>query len=97
LLDLIADKWTALGRVALASGPTRYSQRRRDVGGISHKMRSQTRHGLEAQRFVVRTVYPTVPPRVDDALSPLAATLLPTLLGLITWAEAHATELQLAE
>ena len=97
LLDLIADKWTALVLVALASGPRRYSQLRRDVGGISHKMLSQTVRGLEAQRFVVRTVYPTVPPRVDYALTPLAETLIPALLGLITWAETHAAELSGAE
>ena len=94
LLDLIADKWTALVLVALAAGPKRYSQLRRDVSGISHKMLSQTMRGLEAQRFVVRTVYPTVPPRVEYALTPLAETLIPALLSLITWAEAHAAELQ---
>src|SRR5262245_51745651 len=97
LLDLIADKWTVLVLVSLAAGPRRYSQLRREVGGISHKMLSQTMRGLEAQRFVVRTVYPTVPPAVEYALTPLAETLIPALLGLITWAEAHAAELSVAE
>lgn len=97
LLDLIADKWTALILVALAPGPKYYSQIRRDVVGISHKMLSQTLRMLEEQRLVVRTVYPTVPPRVDYALTPLAETLIPLLLGLITWAETHAAEFQLAD
>lgn len=92
LLDLIADKWTTLVLVALTSGPKYYSEIRRDVSGISHKMLSQTLRGLEQQHFVVRTVHPTVPPRVDYALTPLAETLVPTLLELITWAETHANE-----
>jgi DNA-binding HxlR family transcriptional regulator len=97
LLDLIADKWTTLVLVALAEGPKRYSQLQRDVNGISHKMLSQTVRGLEAQRFVVRTVYPEVPARVEYALTPLAETLIPALMGLINWAEAHAADLQVED
>lgn len=97
LLDLIANKWTTLVLVAVASGPKYYSQLRRDVVGISHKMLSQTLRTLEEQRLVVRTVYPTVPPRVDYGLTPLAETLVPTLFALITWAETHAAEFTLAD
>lgn len=93
LLDLIADKWTTLVLVALAPGPKYYSDIRREVAGISHKMVSQTLRTLERQRLVLRTVYPTVPPRVEYALTPLAKTLIPTLLELISWAEMHAAEL----
>ena len=92
LLDLIADKWTTLVLVSLSSGPKYYSDVRRDVAGISHKMTSQTLRTLEKQHFVVRTVYPTVPPRVEYALTPTAETLIPTLLELITWAETHVAE-----
>lgn len=92
LLDLIADKWTTLVLVSLSSGPKYYSDVRRDVAGISHKMTSQTLRTLERQHFVVRTVYPTVPPRVEYALTPTAETLIPTLLELITWAETHVAE-----
>ncbi len=93
LLGLIADKWTTLVLVALAPGPKYYSDIRREVTGISHKMVSQTLRTLEQQRLVLRTVYPTVPPRVEYALTPLAETLIPTLLALISWAETHAVEL----
>jgi DNA-binding HxlR family transcriptional regulator len=95
LLDLIADKWTTLVLVVLAPTPKFYSQIRRDVSGISHKMLSQTLRTLEEQHLVLRTVYPTVPPRVEYALTPLAETLVPTLLALIGWAESHASEFQL--
>jgi DNA-binding HxlR family transcriptional regulator len=92
MLNMIADKWTILVLVALASGPRRYSQLRRAINGISHKMLSQTLRDLEARNFLVRTVYPTVPPQVEYTLTPLAETLIPTLLDLITWAENHAAE-----
>ncbi|GHO47163.1 winged helix-turn-helix transcriptional regulator [Ktedonospora formicarum] len=97
LLDLIADKWTMLVIVALADGPRHYSQLKRDVSGISHKMLSQTLQRLEKQCFVTRTVYPTVPPRVEYALTALAQTLLPTLCALIEWAQTHAVEFPMLE
>src|SRR3954466_6618132 len=74
VLDLIADKWTTLVLVSLATGPKYYSQIQRDVNGISHKMLSQTLRTLERYRFVLRTVYPSVPPRVEYRLTPLAET-----------------------
>lgn len=79
--------------VALSSGSKYYSQIRQQAHGISHKMLSQTLRNLDGQGFVVRTVHPTVPPRLEYALTPLAETLMPTLLDLITWSEAHAREL----
>lgn len=92
LLDLIADKWTTLVLVSLAQGPKYYSEIQREVVGVSHKMLSQTLRLLDQRGFLTRTVYPSVPPRVAYALTPLAQTLIPTLLELIAWAEAHAAE-----
>jgi DNA-binding HxlR family transcriptional regulator len=97
LLDLIAEKWTTLVIVALADGPRHYSQLKRDVSGISHKMLSQTLQRLEKHSFVTRTVYPTVPPRVEYALTAQAQTLLPTLCALIEWAQTHADEFPMLE
>ncbi len=97
LLDLIADKWTMLVIVALADGPRHYSRLKRDGSGISHKMLSQTLQRLERQCFVTRTVYPTVPPRVEYELTTLAHTLLPTLCALIEWAQTHAAEFPMLE
>ena len=97
VLDLIANKWTTLVLVSLSRGPRHYSQLKREVANISHKMLSQTLRTLEEQHFVTRTVYPSVPPRVEYALTPLAETLIPTLLALITWAETHAAEFLLGD
>ena len=45
---------------------------------------------LEEDGFVVRTVYPEVPPRVEYTLTPRAESLLPHIEGLIGWAAEHA-------
>jgi DNA-binding HxlR family transcriptional regulator len=67
------------------------------VSGISHKMLSQTLQRIEKHAFVTRTVYPTVPPRVEYALTAQAQTLLPVLCALIEWAQTHAAEFPMRE
>ncbi len=85
-LDLIADKWTPLIISLLSDGPQRYTQLKRQIGGISQKMLTQTLRKLEEEGLVTRTVYPTAPPSVEYALTPLGETLLEPLMGLLDWA-----------
>jgi DNA-binding HxlR family transcriptional regulator len=86
-LDLIADKWTSLVIYILRDGPQRYTQLKRQIGGISQKMLTQTLRKLEEEGLVTRTVYPTAPPAVEYALTPLGETFLQPLLGLLDWAQ----------
>ncbi len=87
LLDLIADKWTALVIEVLTQGTMRYSEIKRQVGGISHKMLTQTLRKLEEKTLVERVVYPVVPPHVEYSLTPLGKTLVEPLHALVAWAE----------
>lgn len=91
LLDLIADKWTAMVIEVLTQGQgsMRYSDIKRRVGGVSHKMLTQTLRKLEEKTLVKRTVYPVVPPHVEYSLTPLGATLIEPLHALVAWAEAN--------
>ncbi len=93
LLDLIADKWTTLVIVKLSGGTVRYGRLHREIGGISHKMLSQTLRSLERRCLVKRTIHETVPPQVEYALTEHGRSLLVPLTGLIEWAESHANEL----
>jgi hypothetical protein len=52
---------------------------------------------LERSGLVTRSVTPTVPVRVDYALTALALDLLPFLGALGTWAEHHAYRVQSAQ
>lgn len=94
VLDLIADKWTALVVYDLARGTRRYSELQRDIGGISQKMLTQTLRKLEADGIVRRTVHPVVPPMVEYDLTPLGETLTEPLAAICQWAERHVPDLQ---
>jgi DNA-binding HxlR family transcriptional regulator len=94
VLDRIADKWTALVIQVLAHGTMRYTALRREIGGISPKMLTQTLRSLERDGLVQRKVHPVVPPKVEYALTRLGRTLIGPLQGLCHWSEKHLPELQ---
>jgi DNA-binding HxlR family transcriptional regulator len=96
VLELIANKWTALVIYALAQGTRRFSELQRQIGGVSQKMLTQTLRNLERDGLVERTAHPVVPPRVDYALTPLGRTLIEPLVALCKWSEAHLHELEAA-
>lgn len=89
VLDLIADKWTALVIHVLADGTHRFGELQRTIDGISQKMLTQTLRRLEHDGLVQRTVYPEVPPRTEYALTSLGKTLREPLQSLCAWAEKH--------
>jgi DNA-binding HxlR family transcriptional regulator len=89
VLDLIANRWTALVIGLLEDNPKRFSELQRGIGGISQKMLAQTLRQLERNGLVTRTVYAEVPPRVEYALTPLGKTLCLPLSAIRDWAEAN--------
>ncbi|MGA7655478.1 MAG: helix-turn-helix domain-containing protein [Methylocella sp.] len=86
VLSRIGDKWTILVVMLLGEGPMRFNELRRRVGGISQRMLTLTVRGLERDGFVTRTVFPTIPPRVDYELTPLGHSLLTPIQHLGNWA-----------
>ncbi|MEV4115951.1 helix-turn-helix domain-containing protein [Nonomuraea sp. NPDC049695] len=89
LLDRLSDKWVTLVLSALAAGPRRYSDLARRIAGVSQKMLTQTLRGLERDGLVSRTLTPSVPVRVDYALTPLGESLMPLVAAIKSWAETH--------
>ena len=75
VLARIGDKWTVLIVRQLAEGPRRFGELKREIGGVSQRMLTLTLRGLERDGLVTRTVTPTIPPRVDYALTFLGALL----------------------
>ena len=92
ILDLIGDKWSLLIIAMLERGTRRFMELRRDIGPISQRMLTRTLRQLEQDGLVIRTVYPTVPPRVDYTLTPLGQTLLDATQPLVQWAISHRGE-----
>ncbi|MBB5775674.1 helix-turn-helix domain-containing protein [Nonomuraea jabiensis] len=96
LLDTLSDKWVTLLLTALSQGPRRYSDLSRRVAGVSQKMLTQTLRGLERDGLVSRTLTPSVPVRVDYALTPLGESLMPLVAAIKSWAEAHMEDVEAA-
>jgi DNA-binding HxlR family transcriptional regulator len=96
ILVRIGDKWSVLIIMMLGSGTKRFNEMRRMVHGISQRMLTLTLRGLERDGLVKRTVFPTVPPRVDYELTDLGRSLLVPISGLGEWAFANRTIVEAA-
>ena len=86
VLARVGDKWSVLVVTRLGAGSMRFNELRRSIGGISQRMLTLTLRGLERDGLVTRTVFPTIPPRVDYALTPLGRDLLEPVSALGDWA-----------
>ena len=89
VLDRVGDKWSVLVIVLLKDGRLRFSELRRSIEGISQRMLTHTLRQLERDGLVERTVYPSVPVRVEYELTALGRTLTEPLAALAQWAESH--------
>ncbi len=76
VLERVGDKWSVLVVVMLGAGPKRFNELRRSIASISQRMLTLTLRGLERDGLVTRTVFPTIPPRVDYELTELGRSLL---------------------
>ena len=94
ILSRVGDKWSVMIVMLLGPGPRRFNEIRRAINGISQRMLTLTLRGLERDGLVTRTVFPTIPPRVDYELTELGRTLLEPVLALSQWAERHREEIQ---
>ncbi len=96
VLDRVGDKWSLYVIHLLGGGTKRFRDLRRMIEGISQRMLTVTLRGLERDGLISRTVHPTVPPRVDYALTPMGRTLLDTVCRLVEWADAHLPDIDAA-
>ena len=96
VLARLGDKWTVLVVMLLGEGPRRFSEMKRAVDGISQRMLTLTLRNLERDGMVTRTVTPTIPPRVDYALTDLGRSLRGPLFGLGEWVGTHLDEIEAA-
>ncbi len=94
VLARVGDKWTVLVVSTLGDGPKRFNELRKALGSISQRMLTLTLRGLERDGLVTRTVFPTVPPRVDYELTRLGRSLLEPVSELGLWARKHRAAIQ---
>ena len=96
-LARIGDKWTVLVVELLRNGPMRFNKLRRTISGISQRMLTLTLRGLERDGLVTRTLYPTIPPRVEYELTPLGRTLRAPLGAIAEWARTNRPTIERAQ
>ena len=87
MLDLLANKWSALAIGAMEKGPQRFGELQRCLKGVSPKVLTQTLRRLEEAGLVDRTVYPAVPLHVEYALTALGESAAVPLGLLRAWVE----------
>src|SRR6202158_1904713 len=86
VLARVGDKWTVLVVSTLGDGRKRFNELRKALGSISQRMLTITLRALERDGLVTRTVFPTIPPRVDYELTKLGHSLLDPVSRLGLWA-----------
>lgn len=89
ILSRVGDKWSLLVITLLGKHSMRFNELRREVDDISQRMLTLTLRNLERDGLVSRTVYPTVPPKVEYELTELGSTLLETIQSLVNWTITH--------
>jgi DNA-binding HxlR family transcriptional regulator len=97
ILDLLANKWSALVIGALEDGPQRFGVIQNTLQGVSSKVLTQTLRRLEDAALLSRTVYPAVPLHVEYALTPLGHSAAVPLRALRVWVEANMDDIPLGE
>jgi DNA-binding HxlR family transcriptional regulator len=96
VLARVGDKWSVLVIMLLGNGPRRFNELKRMIGGISQRMLTLTVRGLERDGLLTRTVFPTIPPRVDYELTDLGRGLARPVQALGQWAFEHLPEIERA-
>ena len=93
ILDRVGDRWSIYIVAQLREGPQRFNHLKRVIEGISQRMLTLTLRGLERDGLISRTVYPTNPPQVEYALTPLGESMAQALAFLLNWADEHRSEI----
>ncbi|MBX6357034.1 MAG: helix-turn-helix transcriptional regulator [Micromonosporaceae bacterium] len=96
VLDRVGGKWSIGVLVHACRGPVRFTELERAVEGISRRMLTLTLRNLERDGLLTRTVYPTVPPKVEYTATPMARELYDSLVTLTSWAQRHRADIAAA-
>ncbi len=88
-IELVANKWRIAVLHLLTAGPLRTRDLQRGLPDVSAKVLTQTLRSMERDGLIDRTVFASVPPRVEYRLSDMGRSVLAPLRGLCLWARAN--------
>lgn len=89
ILHRLADKWSFLIIMVLATGNRHFNQLRREITGISQRMLTRSLRRLERDGLISRTRTEEASPRVIYALTDLGQSLCVPINAIGTWALAN--------
>ncbi|NDA61458.1 MAG: transcriptional regulator [Chitinophagia bacterium] len=92
ILDIIGGKWSMPIIYNLSKGKLRFKEIERTVTGINTRMLVKELKNLELNGIISRTVFATVPPTVEYALTSKGKKLLPSIHSLYKWGQEFATK-----
>ncbi|MFI8947853.1 winged helix-turn-helix transcriptional regulator [Streptomyces sp. NPDC053750] len=87
VMEHVTSRWGTLALISLLDRSYRFSELRREIGGVSEKMLAQTLQTLERDGLVHRDAKPVIPPRVDYSLTDLGREAAEQVRGLAQWTE----------
>ncbi|GAA4986311.1 helix-turn-helix domain-containing protein [Nonomuraea thailandensis] len=95
VIGTFANKWSmlVLGILKLNERPLRFNELRRRLDGITQKVLTRTLRALERDGLVRRTVYPTVPPRVEYTLTELGVSAGRLANAIAEWSVVHVPDI----
>ncbi|MEU2686522.1 helix-turn-helix domain-containing protein [Streptomyces hygroscopicus] len=98
VLSVLANKWSlyVLGVLGQNDRPLRFTELRRHIGGVTQKSLTQVLRNLERDGLVSRTVYPTIPPRVEYALTSLGREAEALTTAIADWSKTNAAHVHAA-
>ncbi len=88
-LDVLGGKWKIPIIWRLKDDPKRYSELRKSLPKVTHKMLTQQLRELEEAEIITRKVYHEVPPKVEYGLTLLGKSVIPVIDILHEWGEEY--------
>jgi DNA-binding HxlR family transcriptional regulator len=84
-MDMLGGRWKVFILWELIQKPRRSSELRRSIPPITQKVFVEQLRDLEHSGLVKRTIFPTVPPRVEYEVTPLGLSLREILTNMCHW------------
>jgi len=94
ILARVGNKWTILLLMAIGDRRMRFGELHRAINGISQRMLTVTLRNLEHDGILIRTVYPTIPPRVEYEVSDRGRSLIVALAPVDKWVMENQTDIK---
>lgn len=85
-IELVGRRWTGAILHILFQGPARFRVMSAAIPEMTDRMLSERLRELEEEGLVARTVVPSMPVRIEYALSDMGRDLAPSLVEIAAWA-----------